>query len=283
MNHPLRMLHIGDTHWASEPIAPGIDSQARLNQLCDWIASIHQPIDALIHTGDWVHRGQLDCDSGNSTRTAWNRLAQIGIPILTAVGNHDNRSVLTQCFQQNLPAHWTVHYIHSKHPRLAYWLTLNPQTSPHECVLVLDARDSQDIDPRGRLCDDQIIALEQLLSDPNRNWTIFLHYPPIPLECDWIDRTMLLENGTRLHAIFASYAKQIRGVFFGHIHRPICCVKDSVLYASTGSATMHFPNMPSDSAAIMQSDPVAFANYISISDSGTLVKTQWTMLHPALP
>ncbi|MFM8402865.1 MAG: hypothetical protein ACKOAH_33975, partial [Pirellula sp.] len=78
--------------------------------------------------------------------------------------------------------------------------------------------------------------------------------------------------------LFAKNAHRIRGVFFGHIHRPLCCIKDSVLYASTGSAAMHFPNMPADNKAFAQSDPIAFANYITIRQSGTLVKTQWTML-----
>jgi len=55
-------------------------------------------------------------------------------------------------------------------------------------------------------------------------------------------------------------------------------MKQSVLYASTGSAAMHFPNLPGDAQALMQSDPIAFANYISISQLGALVKTQWTML-----
>jgi hypothetical protein len=41
---------------------------------------------------------------------------------------------------------------------------------------------------------------------------------------------------------------------------------------------MHFPNMPGDPQAIVQSDPLAFANYICIRDGMTLVKTQWTIL-----
>jgi hypothetical protein len=36
--------------------------------------------------------------------------------------------------------------------------------------------------------------------------------------------------------------------------------------------------MPGDPQAIVQSDPLALANYICIRDGMTLVKTQWTIL-----
>lgn len=283
MQNPIRILHISDTHWASDPIRPDIDPKSRFDQLCDWIASLNQPIDAIIHSGDWVHRAQFSEDSGDSTRAAWNRLSQLGIPILTAVGNHDNRLALLECLQSSLPAHWNLDPVASQEPRLAYSISFTDQGRPDESIMVLDARDSQEIDPRGRLCMDQLTAVEKLLSNPHSNWTIFLHYPPIQLDCDWIDRTMLIENGKQLHQILTRNSSRIRGVFFGHIHRPICCHKDSILYASAGSSTMHFPNMPTDSQAIMQSDPIAFANYISISEGSTLVKTQWTMIKPCLP
>jgi hypothetical protein len=89
---------------------------------------------------------------------------------------------------------------------------------------------------------------------------------------------MRIDNGHQLHELLALHSGRVRGVFFGHVHRPVCCLKDSILYASSGSSAMHFPNMPGDPQAIVQSDPLAFANYICIRDGMTLVKTQWTIL-----
>ena len=278
MADTMHILQLGDTHWATSRIAPGIDSMARFEQVCRWIGSISDPIDWIVHTGDWVHRGHLATDSGDSTRAAWNRLAEIGIPIVTAIGNHDHREALSQCFRKHWPDDRELHCIETQSDRLAYWFTNDTRSDRGESLLVLDTRGATQIDPQGEICDDQLAAIETLLADPMRRWTIFLHYPPIALDCDWIDRTMLVRNGMLLHSLFAKNSCRIRGVFFGHIHRPLCCVKDSVLYASTGSATMHFPNMPRDNQALAQCDPIAFANYISISQSGTLVKTQWTML-----
>lgn len=276
MSDSIHILQIGDTHWAQEPIAQGIVPKSRLDALCDWIASLTDPIDFILHTGDWVHRGHLPEDTGYSTQTAWERVSRLGIPILSAVGNHDNRKVLSQCVWRDLPSHWQAHRLDAVPERLDYWFSIGHPSMPQEAFLVLDARASQTIDPRGQLCQEQLASVERLLKDPSRYWTIFLHYPPMPLDCDWIDRTMLIENGLKLHSILANFASRIRGVFFGHVHRPICCSRDSVLYVSTGSPTMHFPNMPGDKQAVMQSDPIAFANYIRIDPLGALVKTQWT-------
>ncbi|MCY3008185.1 MAG: metallophosphoesterase [Planctomycetota bacterium] len=273
MAKPIRFLHISDSHWASDAIAPGIDPKSRFDQLCAWIAAIRDPIDFIIHTGDWVHRGQLDDDLGHSTDQAWDRLQKLRLPILTAVGNHDHRKVLSQRLIDSLPAGWNIRLLDCDEGRLAYWFAVG-----NEFFLVLDARASQQIDPRGELCAKQLAAVTRLLADPDRHWTVFLHYPPIELDCEWIDRTMLIENGHQLHEILVPCSHRIRGVFFGHVHRPVCCLKDSILYASSGSPTMHFPNMPSNTQAIVQSDPIALANYICIRDGVTLVKTQWTML-----
>jgi len=278
MAETIHILQLGDTHWATLPIASGIDSSARFDQVCKWIGSIREPIDWIVHTGDWVHQGHLATDSGDSTRTAWSQLSELGIPIATAVGNHDHRIALSECFFNAWPKGRKLYRLKPESDRLAYWFAIKADSDQGESILVLDARGSTQLDPQGEICDDQLTELEVLLADANRRWTIFLHYPPIELDCDWINRTMLIRNGSQLHALFAKNSQRIRGVFFGHIHRPLCCIKDGVLYASTGSAAMHFPNMPTDNKAFAQSDPIAFANYITISQSGTLVKTQWTML-----
>lgn len=278
MSDSIHILQIGDTHWAKEPIAQGIDPQSRLDSLCNWINSLTAPIDFIVHTGDWVHRGHLAEDQGQTTRIAWERVSQLGIPILSAAGNHDNREALSQCLWRDFPTHWNLHRLDTAPQRLDYWFSINHPSLPQEAFLVLDARASQSIDPRGQFCQEQLAAVERLLSSSDKHWTVFLHYPPIPLDCDWIDQTMLIENGIQLHAILANHSSRIRGVFFGHVHRPVCCSKDSVFYASTGSSTVHFPNMPGDKQAVMQSDPIAFANYIRINPLGALVKTQWTML-----
>jgi hypothetical protein len=145
MADTMHILQLGDTHWATSRIAPGIDSMARFEQVCRWIGSISDPIDWIVHTGDWVHRGHLATDSGESTRAAWNRLAEIGIPIVTAIGNHDHREALSQCFRKHWPDDRELHCIETQSDRLAYWFTNDTRSDRGESLLVLDTRGSTQI------------------------------------------------------------------------------------------------------------------------------------------
>jgi hypothetical protein len=86
---------------------------------------------------------------------------------------------------------------------------------------------------------------------------------------------MCVENGEELHSLLRKYRDRVRGVFFGHIHRPISAVVDGVMYASCGSSAMHFPNFPSQGDVEFESDPLAFANYVTIDGNSVLVKPQW--------
>jgi len=304
----VRFLQISDTHWSSEPLSlpsckQQIDTAKRFESLCAWIKSLRDPIDFIIHTGDWVHRGHVAGDSGESTRKIWDLAQQLGFPVFTAVGNHDHRSVLRECLVNSNAAHsgngsnksngkmdTAVLGLADGKPleivggrnvldecahsvggdRLCYRFSCKD-----EDFLVLDARDSQSIDPRGRIDTDQMSAIESCFAYSTKMCTVFLHYPPIRLDCQWIDRTMCVENGEELHSLFRRYRDRIRGVFFGHIHRPISALVDGVLYASCGSSAMHFPNFPSQSDVEFEADPLAFANYVTIDGNSVLVKPQW--------
>ena len=275
---PVRFLHISDTHWSKEQLAEGIDSAKRMTCLRDWIRSIRDPIDFIIHTGDWVHRGQVPGDDGESTRAAWGILQELEIPVLTTIGNHDNRRILVDCLFASVSRQLAYGNIKLQafdkiDERLAYHFQVRD-----ESFLVLDARDVLAIDPKGRLCERQLELVHKLMSETDRRWTLFLHYPPLPLDCDWIDRTMLIENGQALHECLLPYAHRIRGVFFGHVHRPTCTWRDGILYASAGAVGMHFPNMPSDEKAIMQSDPIAFANYVTLFENTVNLKQEWFLI-----
>lgn len=298
----VRFLQISDTHWSFDPLSlpscqQQIDTAKRFESLCKWIESLRDPIDFIVHTGDWVHRGHVAGDSGDSTRIVWELAQRLGFPVLTAVGNHDHRSVLRECLVNSIaqisgnasvtsPDEMgpTLFGISDGEPlellggadtsveddRLCYRFSCKGQD-----FLVLDARDSQSIDPRGRLDTDQLSALERYFASSTNSCTVFLHYPPIELDCQWIDRTMCVENGGELHSLFRKYRDRVRGVFFGHIHRPISAMVDGVLYASCGSSAMHFPNFPSLSEVEFEADPLAFANYVTIGVKSVLIKPQW--------
>jgi Icc protein len=268
------ILQISDTHLPSVlegEISAGIQPWKRtgdlLNTVRQWIADEAIPIDFLIHTGDIVHRGHIANDNGEGTRMAMERIQTLTQRVYWVVGNHDNRLALEE-WVGAMPgdslvgsSRWAYHFIERG-----------------ERIVVLDARGPAEYDPQGELSDDQLHALETLLRTTREPASIFLHYPPVPLGSDWIDRTMLVRNGDILHRLLRSYSPRVRGVFFGHIHRSSCSLKDGILYASCGSTTMHFPNWPGARTAVPSGEPIAFAQYIQITEFGVHIKPQWISL-----
>jgi len=271
----LRILQISDTHLGAVPdfeIGPGIKPWERTTTLVDaihrWMIRDAIEVDFIIHTGDLVHRGHLSQDDGASTRRGLEMFRSLAKPMHWVVGNHDNRLALQQTLG-SMPGEslttrrdrWAYHFLHGK-----------------ERVVLLDARGSLEYDPQGEISPDQFALFESLLRTTEEPISVFLHYPPITLGSEWIDRTMLVRNGPELHQLLAAHRSRVRGVFFGHVHRSTCTMKEGILYASCGSATMHFPNWPGSNSAVACNDPIAFVQYIQISDDGVVVKPQWKLL-----
>lgn len=181
------------------------------------------------------------------------------------VGNHDNHEAPRDGLGRMPGDPLTV-----REDRWAYHFLFHG-----ERIVILDARASLNLDPQGEISQDQLENLRLLLSKSHESISVLLHYPPIPLGCDWLDRTMLIRNGSNLHELLCCFKERIRGVFFGHVHRPAFSLRDGILYASYGSGTMHFPSWPGSSSAVMLGDPIAFAQYIQITEHGVIVKPQW--------
>lgn len=271
----LYVLQISDTHLCDSPdaeIAPGVSPWPRVRALIarirEWIEKDQVPIDWIIHTGDLVHRGHLATSHETSTRLGLELFQSIPKPIGWVVGNHDHRPAIRK-WVGNRPGHaltnepdrWCYHWV-----------------DKGERIVVLDARGPLDLDPQGELSQEQLDKFSSLLATTSEPVSVFMHYPPIPLGCDWIDRTMLVRNGAMLHEILKTHRERIRGVFFGHIHRPMSVLQDGILYAACGSSTMHFPTWPNASSALTTNDKVAFAQLIEIGPQGVRVKPQWLEL-----
>lgn len=67
----------------------------------------------------------------------------------------------------------------------------------------------------------------------------------------------------------------------GHIHSPTCTLRDGIVYASCGSSAVHLPNWPTADAGIPSSEPVAFVQYIQITQTGVSLKPHWVFLSPS--
>jgi 3',5'-cyclic AMP phosphodiesterase CpdA len=271
----LRILQISDTHLSADrdfKLAPGIHPfsrvQALITEIRAWIERDGVPIDCVIHTGDLVHRGHLPLSDDASTRLGVEWFRSLPIPVYWVIGNHDHRRAL--CAFAGPPPGESLT---AEPDRLAYHFVLQG-----ERILIVDARGPLEIDPQGEISPEQLQKISEVLESTREPITFFMHYPAVSLGCDWIDRTMLVRNGLKLHEILQAHRDRVRGVFFGHIHRPMSVFRDGILYASCGSSTMHFPNWPNAATAISANDRISFAQLIEIGPNGMLIKPQWVEL-----
>lgn len=253
----VRFAHLSDTHIGptADDELYGTPTAPRLVRLVEHFNGLSDELDFVVHTGDVVR----DPDEA-SYRLAADILSDLELPIYLCNGNHDSASLLNASFPR--PGQQLA-----SDDRYAYRF----ETKGHRFV-VLDARGPDAIDPHGRMDLPQLDALRRTLADRSMPTTVFLHFPALPLDCDWVDRMMLIENGDALHGLLSEHATQLRGVFFGHVHRATQTWADGVLYVSSASSFCQFQNHPSDEQMFPSTSLHAFYNLVTLTPRETRVR-----------
>ena len=139
--------------------------------------------------------------------------------------------------------------------------------------LTIDARGPDEIDPHGVISPEQMDILKKEL-ETGKRIIVFIHYPALPLDSAWFDENMLLTNGQEFHQLLVSHKKQVRGVFFGHIHRSTQTLQDGILYASVGSTAIQFYLNPDDQKMPMvESTGRGYFNIVTLDKGKTIIKS----------
>ena len=234
----LRFAHISDTHIGPDPGAVRYNARpaACLRRVLADIARQPDPIDFLLHTGDVAADPEAAC-----YRLTAELLADCPLPCYFVAGNHDDPTLLA------------AHLHMGPHHKLqagAPWLTYTFERGGHR-FLVLGAEAPPELEPHGRLGAAVLDAVDETLQQPGA-WTVIVHFPPLPLDCAWIDREMLLTDGEALHQRLLPYRARLRGVLFGHVHRSMNLCRDGILYASAGSTFSRFNVGPKDETMVFE-------------------------------
>ena len=286
----VRFIHISDTHFGPDrdfdlhganTFQRGQAIVRAINQLA---ASGDARVDFVVHTGDVTTDGDEAGSGEASIEIAASVLGELTPRLQIVNGNHDCRIALRRQFPE---AHWGTlidadqSIPESARSRSSYF------EYGERLFVTLDARPwpiDPEFEPRGRLWNGQLERLRALLLRKSMPTTILMHYPPVPLDCQWIDDWMMVqyEQGGALHAVLKSSGVPINGVFFGHVHRGIQVHLDSILYASVASTSCHFQAWPRLPGPTINCDPVAFFNYVTIGPLGTIIKQNWTALNDQL-
>jgi 3',5'-cyclic AMP phosphodiesterase CpdA len=197
----MKILQITDTHIVPEHRdMHGVNPYQRLSACVDDIRQNHADAELCVITGDLAHKGEISAYQSLSEI-----LARLPMAYHLLVGNHDDRDNLLSIF-----------------PRTPKDQNGFIQSVVDLAVGRLIFIDSVEIGENlGGFCKKRAGWLtDQLKASADRPVYLFMHHPPFDLGIPNMDAMRLL-RGDGLFADTIAPFKNIRHMFFGHVHRPI--------------------------------------------------------------
>ncbi|MFN8424426.1 MAG: metallophosphoesterase [Anaerolineae bacterium] len=253
-------IHISDSHIGptADYARHGLAALPCAERIVERINGLEPAPDFVLHTGDVV-----TAPDEASYALAAAVFGRLNVPAYYAVGNHDTAA--------DLKRHMSVGPYTPLLPDGQAWSYAFERRGRR--FLAIDARGPDEIDPRGRISPAQWDVIERELVAEGPPLTVFTHFPLLPVGSPWIDRTMLVEDGERLHRRIASVAHRVSGVFFGHIHQPMHTLVDGILYSAAPSTFAQLTGWPTDEVA--GEDRAAPPGYavVRLTTAGVVVRT----------
>jgi 3',5'-cyclic AMP phosphodiesterase CpdA len=196
------IAQLSDTHvLPTGALAVGqVDTTAALARWVERIASLRQPPDVVVVTGDLVHNGEEV-----EYRALRRLLDRLPCPYYPIPGNHDARGAFRATFAALPYAGFA--------DALAYAIEEHPLR-----ILALDSLIEGD--SQGELGADQLAWLaEQLAAAPKRPTLVLVHHPPFDTGIGFMDRQGLKDRA-ELARVIADHP-QVERLLCGHQHRAI--------------------------------------------------------------
>lgn len=196
----MKLIHLSDLHLiGSNGTLYDNDPHERLNRAIADVNEHHRDADLVVITGDlthWADRAAYEILKSS--------LKKMVVPYRLLIGNHDDRETFLQCFPETTvdPAGFVQSTIQTPEGTLVFLDTNEPGT---------DA---------GHLCAARIAWFDQILNDKTAPFFVFMHHPPCSIGLEPMDRIKIIDPDSYV-PVFRSHAKNIKHIFFGHIHRPL--------------------------------------------------------------
>jgi 3',5'-cyclic AMP phosphodiesterase CpdA len=259
MEHLVRFIHISDTHIGPEREFElyGVKTYQAAAGLVEAIQELPFQPEFIVHTGDIVALPDPEC-----YKLANQIFDELVPPIYFVTGNHDRAADIHRFLSQG-----PCQYVTDEKEILSYRFARNGFR-----FLTLDARGPDQIDPHGLLSAAQLALARETCTPEGEPLSVFIHFPALPLDSEWLNRNMLLQNGMDFHRALLPARGRLRGVFFGHVHRGMQIMADGIFYSSVGSSFRQFTSWPDSSEVEFdQAHPPCF-NVVTLSRSQTTVK-----------
>ncbi|SFC76504.1 phosphodiesterase [Salipiger profundus] len=253
MSNALRFAVLTDLHFvpAGQTIY-GFDPRACLARALAFLRTLPQ-VDFLVIAGDLCDRGEAG--AYDSLRTA---LAELPVPVILMVGNHDNRSQFRAVFPDA--------------PDDGQGFVQGLHVFDQASLITLDTLDEEAPGHHGRLCATRLAFLEDALrqAPADRPVLLFQHHPPMTLSIPPMDAIRLRDADAEL-AAFARAGRQPDYLFMGHVHRPISGLWRGIPY-HIQRALMHQVHHEFDQAGrIMGAIEAPDLAYVTVQDGEVLI------------
>ena len=160
---------------------------------------LHGDSEACIISGDLT-------DSASPEALLWLKDLLVDFPIPThlMIGNHDDRAVFFDIFDN---------YAKDENGFLQYTFNV-----AEDRFLCLDTKKDEPVSS-GQYCEKRMSWLDNELKKTKQNVYLFMHHPPFDVGVPYMDR-IKLDEAEAFGDLISSH-KNIRHIFFGHVHRPV--------------------------------------------------------------
>ena len=254
--------HISDTHVVTNPTDTlrGGQPLTNLNRALREIADLPSSIDFILHTGDICGGVHSSIGTTEGYQQVHQSIATLDVPCYFTLGNHDHPDLALN--HLSFPPHERL----IQNDPWSYTFLNNGLMG-----IVLNGRINER--GRGQVPKEQLEALVNTLSTSTYPVIISLHFTPLLADQHWNDHYMILSNGEALHTVLLQYTSKIKGVFFGHLHRPLHRLRDGILYVCGPSTAYGIDFWSGERKARILNQRSCGWNWVQICDRGTEVRS----------
>lgn len=227
-------IQISDCHIDDEKMVMDVDTVDNLESILNHLKS--QTFDVLLVSGDLTHNGTL-----SAYKKLQEQLKIVDVNIHVMPGNHDDKCNLSNAFETEM----------QNVIQLGDWQ-----------IITLDSVQANKVS--GFLTEDQLLFLEQAISETHAKYSVVcLHHPIVPMRSDW-DDALSLENPEDLFSIIDKFPT-VKAVLWGHAHQSEVFDYNHIKLYSCPSTALQF-NGP---------DSIGYNHYTLHSDGQIACETHW--------
>ena len=247
----MKFIHITDIHLVGKgSTLHEISPQARLKSCLEDITKWHSDAAFCVISGDLAEFGDEQ-----AYLELKEQLSSFSMPCFLLVGNHDDRTVFQSVFKD--------------YPKDPNGFVQHRHEVDNKVFLFLDTNKDGHGVHEGQLCSKRLAWLKaQLIEAQEKPTYIFLHHPPFEIGISYVDHIKLVEVEAFAETI--AIAKNLRHIFYGHVHRMTYVNWRGISFTSLCSLSHHIPLNPNSTESPFCDEAPAYGVVETTNDQLTI-------------